>query len=55
MREYLFKRKTYVVILAFAGHIISEEDQILYILVGLIVDYDFVVVSVTSRVKPYKL
>ncbi|PON92317.1 hypothetical protein TorRG33x02_119460, partial [Trema orientale] len=55
MREYLVKMKTYANILASVGHIVTEEDQILYILIGLSSDYYSLVVSVTSRVEPYRL
>ena len=47
MREYLFKMKTYFDTFASIRHQILEENQILYILVGLGIEYDVVVSIVT--------
>lgn len=50
MEDYIAKMKGYMDILATCGHSISEEGQILYILYGVGLEYDTVVVHVTSRV-----
>ena len=55
MREYLFKMKTYFDTLASIGHQILEENQILYILVGLCIEYDVVVSIITSRLDSHSL
>ena len=55
MREYLSKMKQCVDILAAAGHKVSNEDHILYILSGLGSEYDPVIVPVTTRADPYSL
>lgn len=55
MKEYLLKMKTYSDVLASAGCKVSKEGQILYVLARLGVEYDSVVVSVTSRVEPCML
>ncbi|KAL6319464.1 hypothetical protein AAG906_014139 [Vitis piasezkii] len=53
--EYLFKMKTYFDTLASIGHQILEENQILYILVGLGIEYDVVVSIITSRLDSHSL
>ncbi|KAK6122928.1 hypothetical protein DH2020_043328 [Rehmannia glutinosa] len=55
MREYLSKIKACCDNLASAGHIVSEEDQILHILSGLGSEYDPVMVSITSKVDPFSV
>ena len=55
MREYLLKMKTYFDTLVSIGHQISKEDQILYILDGLGLEYDYVVLVITSRVDSHSL
>ncbi|PON41419.1 hypothetical protein TorRG33x02_338080 [Trema orientale] len=55
MREYLLKMKSAADVLASAGHVVSEEDQILYVLARLGIEYDSVVVSITSCPEPYTL
>ncbi|KAK6148911.1 hypothetical protein DH2020_016436 [Rehmannia glutinosa] len=55
MREYLSKMKACCDVLASAGHIISERDQVLHVLTGLSNEYDSVMVSVTSRLEPCTL
>ena len=53
MREYLSKVKNYCDILAACGYVLSEEDRILHLLAGVGLEYDSVVVTVTSRTEPY--
>ena len=55
MREYLFKMKTYFDTFASIRHQILEENQILYILVGLGIEYDVVVSIITSRLDSHSL
>ncbi|KZV45700.1 hypothetical protein F511_26726 [Dorcoceras hygrometricum] len=55
MKDYLSKMKGYIDILAACGHSIPEDDQILYVLGGIGVEYDSVVVHVTSRVDTLNL
>lgn len=40
--------------LAFIGHIVFEDDQILHVLVGLSHMYDAFIVFITSRSEPLK-
>ncbi|KZV46694.1 hypothetical protein F511_34870, partial [Dorcoceras hygrometricum] len=47
--------KGYIDILAVCGHSIPEDDQILYVLGGIGVKYDSVVVHVMSRVDTLNL
>ena len=47
--------KQYTDILASAGYALSEEDQILYILSGLGIEYDPVMVTLTSKPEAYSL
>ncbi|KAL3639631.1 hypothetical protein CASFOL_017538 [Castilleja foliolosa] len=49
MREYLNKVKSCCDLLSAAGERLSESDQLLYILGGLGVEYNPVLVSITSR------
>lgn len=49
MKDYLSKMKNYVDMLAVCGNPISEEDHVLYILGGVGVEYESVVVHITSR------
>ncbi|XP_075508973.1 nudix hydrolase 19, chloroplastic-like [Primulina tabacum] len=49
MKDYLSKMKNYMDILAACGHPVKEEDQILYVLGGVGIEYDSVVVHITSR------
>lgn len=49
MKDYLSKMKKHVDMLAACGHPISEEDPVLYILGGVGVEYESVVVHITSR------
>lgn len=48
MKDYLSKMKGYVDFLASCGDAITNEDQILYVLGGIGLEYDSVVVHVTS-------
>lgn len=50
MRDYLSKMKGYIDLLAACGHPISEDDQIMHIIGGVGLEYDSVVVHVTSRI-----
>lgn len=50
MKDYLSKMKSYMDVLATCGHPVTEEYQILYLLGGVGLEYDSVVVHVTSRV-----
>ncbi|XP_075521494.1 uncharacterized protein LOC142554709 [Primulina tabacum] len=49
MKDYLGKMKNYVDSLSVCGHPISDDDQVLYILGGVGMEYDSVVVHVASR------
>lgn len=55
MRVYLVKMKLCADMLASIGNLILEEDQILYILVGLSIECKFVVVLTTSWLEPDSL
>ena len=55
MREYLLKMKTYFDTLASTRHQILKEDQILYILVGLGIEYNSMVSVITSKVDSHSL
>ena len=55
MREYLLKMKMYFDTLASIRHQISKEDQILYILVGLGIEYNSMVSVITSKVDSHSL
>lgn len=48
MKDYLSKMKGYVDFLASCGDAITNEDQILFVLGGIGLEYDSVVVRVTS-------
>ena len=48
MIQYLTKVKSCCDILAIAGHRVTEEDQILYVLTSLGNEYDLAVVTITS-------
>ena len=49
MVEYLLKMKGIIDALVSIGHIVSKNDQILLVLVGLCLEYDSFVVFITSR------
>lgn len=51
MVEYLLKMKGIIDALASTGHIVSEDDQILHVLIGLSPEYDALVVSITQEVS----
>ena len=51
MIGYLLKVKGHVDALASAVHVISEDDQVLYILGGLSVEYDHFIISLTTRIE----
>ena len=53
MREYLLKMKTYFDTLASTRHQILKEDQILYILVGLGIEYNSMVSVIIARVDSH--
>ena len=53
MREYLLKMKMYFDTLASIRHQISKEDQILYILVGLGIEYNSMVSVIIARVDSH--
>ena len=55
MIGYLLKMKGHVDALASAVHVISEDDQVLYILGGLSVEYDHFIISLTTRIEFQKL
>ena len=55
MREILTRMKSYADVLASAGHKLSEDEHILYILSGLGHEYDPVVVPITSKSEPFLL
>ncbi|CAA0842233.1 Unknown protein [Striga hermonthica] len=55
MREFLGKVKACCDALGVAGEPVSEQNHILYILVGLGSEYNPAVVAVTSRIEPYSL
>ena len=55
MREYLLKMKMYFDTFASIRHQISEEDQILYIVAGLGIEYDYVISVITFRVDSHYL
>ncbi|XP_073058680.1 uncharacterized protein [Primulina eburnea] len=50
MKDFLSKMKGYVDLLAVCGYSISDDDHVLYILGGVGVEYEAVVVHITSRV-----
>lgn len=54
MRD-LLKMKTYYDTIASIEYQIPEEDQILYILAGLGIEYDYVVSVITFRVESHSL
>lgn len=49
MKDYVIKMKGFMNLLAASGHPIFDEDQILYVLGGVGIEYDFVVVHITSK------
>ncbi|KZV28357.1 hypothetical protein F511_11183 [Dorcoceras hygrometricum] len=51
MKDYLGKMKHYMDVLAACGHPLSDDDQVLYILAGVGLEYDSVVVHVTSKIE----
>ncbi|KAL5781087.1 hypothetical protein ACOSP7_006116 [Xanthoceras sorbifolium] len=53
MREYLSKMKSLSDALASVGHKLSDDNQITNITNGLGSEYEYVVVTITSRVEPY--
>ena len=55
MREYLLKMKTYSNTFASIGHQISKEDQILYIVAGLGIEYDYVISVITFKADSHYL
>ncbi|KAK6132348.1 hypothetical protein DH2020_033908 [Rehmannia glutinosa] len=55
MRGYLNKIKSCCDVLAATGEPVNEKDQVLYILSGLGSEYNFVFVSITSRITPCSL
>ena len=55
MMEYLLKVKFVANNLVAIGESISEHDHVLYLLGGLVVDYNSFVVSITSRHEPLYL
>ncbi|KAL6347382.1 hypothetical protein AAG906_018497 [Vitis piasezkii] len=54
MVEYLLKMKGIIDALVSIGHIVSKNDQILLVLVGLCLEYDSFVVFITSRSESLK-
>lgn len=50
MKDYLSKMKGYVDMLAACGHSVTDGNQILYVFGGIGLEYDFVVVHITSHV-----
>lgn len=53
MSEYLFKFKGLVDTLSYAGHIISEENQILQVLNGLGIEYNPIMTTITIKLSSY--
>lgn len=49
MKDYIIKMKGFIDLLAACGHPISDEDQVLYVLGGVGIEYDPVVVHITSK------
>ncbi|CAA0834855.1 Unknown protein, partial [Striga hermonthica] len=55
IKEYVNKIKVCCDTLAAGGHVITEQDQIMHILIGVSSEYDAVVVSVNARVETLTL
>ncbi|KAK2659296.1 hypothetical protein Ddye_005829 [Dipteronia dyeriana] len=55
MTEYLIKKKSIIDALSFTGCVITEDDKIMSILVGLRAEYDSFVIHVTSMPNCYSL
>lgn len=53
--DYLLRIKKLVDALTYFGSLVSEEDHITYILSGLGLDYNALVVSVTSKKECYSV
>lgn len=53
MREYLSKVKYCCDFIASIGHKVSKKDQILHILFGLGIEYDPVMVTITSKMEAW--
>ncbi|KAK6151993.1 hypothetical protein DH2020_014628 [Rehmannia glutinosa] len=55
MSEYLNKIKNCCDLLGSAGESVSQKDQVMYVLIGLGLEYSPVVVSATSILEPWSL
>lgn len=55
MKDYLSRMKNLFDVLAAFGHSLSDDDQILHVLGSIGLEYDSVVVQVTSRVDSLSL
>lgn len=53
MSEYLLKLKNLIDVLSYAGHTISEENQILQILSGLGSDFNPIMMTITVKLETY--
>lgn len=53
MLEYLMRFKNVVNMLSYVGLFISEEDQILQLLNGLSIEYNLIMMTITTKLSAY--